>query len=35
MPDKSLTLLPTKGDDTWTAPKGVLLPSEYSIKRIQ
>jgi hypothetical protein len=35
MPDKSLTLLPTKGDDTWTAPKGILLPSEYSIQRIQ
>jgi len=35
MPDRSLILLPTKGDDTWTAPKGVLLPNEYSIQRIE
>ena len=34
MPDKSLILLPTKGDDTWTAPKGTLRPNEYTIQSI-
>jgi|ThiBio_inoc_biof_1041523.scaffolds.fasta_scaffold30327_1 hypothetical protein len=35
MPNKSLTILPTKGDDTWTAPKGILLPGEFSVQRIE
>lgn len=35
MPDKSLTLLPTKGDDSWTAAKGVLAPHEFSIQRVK